>query len=59
VTDTWKWIKKIFFCLFAILVLAVSAAVPAPLQKPFRIGVVHEGGELNRTVDGLKDGYVS
>jgi len=30
--------------------------VQAQPQKPFRIGVVHEGGEYSKMVDGLKDG---
>ena len=32
------------------------SAVQAQPQKPFRIGVVHEGGEYSKMVDGLEDG---
>ena len=32
------------------------SAVQAQPQKPFRIGVVHEGGEYSKMIDGLKDG---
>ncbi len=32
------------------------SAVQAQPRKPFRIGVVHEGGEYSKMIDGLKDG---
>jgi putative ABC transport system substrate-binding protein len=48
--------KKIFVSLLVAISLAAMPPGQAQPQKPFRIGVVHEGGEFNKMVDGLKDG---
>jgi putative ABC transport system substrate-binding protein len=49
-------IKKIYVPLLVTVALAAVATVEAQPRQPFRIGVVHEGGDFNRMVDGLTDG---
>lgn len=48
--------KKVFISLLVILGLAAVPLVQAQPQKPYRIGVIHEGGTYNAVVEGLKDG---
>ena len=44
------------FNLLVAMALAVVLSVQAQPRKPFHIGVVHEGGQFNKIVEGLKDG---
>jgi len=48
--------KKMFISLLVVLGLAAVPVVQAQPQKPYRIGVIHEGGSYNSTVAGLTDG---
>ena len=48
--------NKIFLCLLAALALAVVPAAHAQPRKPYRVGVIHEGGAYFDAVEGLKDG---
>ena len=48
--------KKMFISLLVVLGLAAVSIVEAQPQKPYRIGVIHEGGSYNAGVEGLKDG---
>jgi putative ABC transport system substrate-binding protein len=48
--------NKIFVFVVATMVLAVVPTVQAQPKKPFRVGVVHEGGEFSQMVDGLNQG---
>lgn len=41
--------------LLCTLALAVVTSTQAQPQKPYRVGVVHEGGPYNAIVEGLKD----
>jgi putative ABC transport system substrate-binding protein len=48
--------NKIVVCLLATLALAAIPSVQAQPRKPYRIGVIHEGGSYLAAVEGLKDG---
>jgi len=48
--------KKLFLSFLVALALAAGPTVQAQTHKPYRVGVIHEGGEYNAIVDGLKDG---
>ena len=50
--------KKILVALSAAIAIAVTT-VQAQVVKPYRIGVIHEGGPYSRAVEGLKDGLRS
>jgi putative ABC transport system substrate-binding protein len=47
---------KVFVCLLAALALAAFSSVHAQARKPYRVGVIHEGGSYLAAVEGLKDG---
>src|SRR5215475_1297036 len=51
--------KKIFVVLLATLVVAAVSGAQAQSRKPYRVGVIHEGGPYSRAVEGLKDGLKS
>jgi ABC-type uncharacterized transport system substrate-binding protein len=42
--------------LLAAVALVFIEPAPAQQAKPYRVGVIHEGGPFNNVVDGLKDG---
>ena len=47
--------KKISVSLCVVIALIAAATVQAQERKPYRIGVIHEGGPYSRAIDGLKD----
>ena len=48
--------KRRFISFLGALALATAATAEAQPHKPYRVGVIHEGGQYNATIDGLKDG---
>jgi putative tryptophan/tyrosine transport system substrate-binding protein len=48
--------KRILISFLAALALATVPTAEAQPHKPYRIGVIHEGGQYSATIDGLKDG---
>jgi putative ABC transport system substrate-binding protein len=48
--------KKIFVALLMSLAVGAVSSVQAQPHKPYRIGVIHEGGPYRVTVEGFKDG---
>ena len=48
--------NKILLCLLAAFALAIVPTVQAQPRKPYRVGVIHEGGSYLAAVEGLKDG---
>ena len=48
--------KNMVVSALATLALTVVPTIQAQQHKPYRIGVVHEGGPYNAAVEGLKDG---
>ena len=48
--------RKTFLSLVVAVAFAAVPLVGAQPKKPFRVGVVHEGGDYNTIVDGLKIG---
>jgi ABC-type uncharacterized transport system substrate-binding protein len=51
------WSMLFALCLVVALLLAPSFSAEAQqLKKPYRIGVIHQGGPYQAVVDGLRDG---
>jgi putative ABC transport system substrate-binding protein len=48
--------KKIFVALLVSLAVSAVSSVQAQPHKPYRIGIIHEGGTYDTVVEGLKDG---
>jgi putative ABC transport system substrate-binding protein len=48
--------KKLIISLLAALSLATVPTAKAQTHKSYRVGVIHEGGQYNATIDGLTDG---
>jgi putative ABC transport system substrate-binding protein len=48
--------KQVFVVLLASLAVAAVSSGQAQSHKPYRVGVIHEGGPYSVTVEGFKDG---
>src|SRR5262245_59600378 len=48
--------RKVFLSLVVAVAFGAVSLAGAQAKKPFRVGVVHEGGDYNTIVDGLKTG---
>ena len=51
--------RKILRSLWVVLALLAVSTAHAQVRKPYRVGLIHEGGPYNSAVEGLKDGLRS